>query len=122
MTAETVTTVVGVVISVLGGVLIPLYLTHRKNTQSHDHSDVLDSTNVARMMKDERDRLQARLDAIETNHQQQIDKLKNDSEQALAAAEAKWRLQSEKDQAQIEQLKQEVESLYKRLFQTRPPA
>lgn len=120
MTATEVTTVAGVAIALLGSVLIPLYLSRRRDNQSHDHADVLDSTNVARMMKDERDRLQTRLDAIEENHARQIGELKTASELALATAETKWRLQSEKDQARIEELKQEVDALYRRLYNPRP--
>lgn len=115
MTPTELTTIAGVVIALVGSVVIPLYLFRRKNEQSRDHTAVMDSRAVAAMFKDERDRLQVRLDGVIVDYEKKIADLKTESERALAAAEAKWRAQSERDQARIAELKSEIEGLYRRL-------
>jgi hypothetical protein len=94
-------TLIASITALLAGVGLPLYATYRKGRG-------VTASGVMQLLVQERDRVQKRLDDVEVHHAQ-----------AMAAAEAEWRKLHEKDQAQIAQLHDEIDSLYRRLYQ--PP-
>lgn len=83
-------------------------------------SDAISIQSVAVMMKEDRDRLQGRLDMLAATSERQIADLKAASERALAEAETKWGEQHKQDQVRITALQAEVTDLYRQL-NTRPP-
>lgn len=119
MNATTLTTIVGLLLTAIGTIGWPMWVNRRKVSAAKVSSQSLDSQSVAAMFKDERDRLQIRLDTMAAAHERQIRAVRMESESALAAAEATWRAQHEADQRQIGELREELHGLYRRL--NRPP-
>lgn len=76
-------------------------------------------TTVANMLLTERNSLLDKLDKQAEEHDRKIAVLKRESAAALAMVEAKWQGIHEQDQAQIEQLRGEIDSLYRRIYQQR---
>jgi gas vesicle protein len=76
-------------------------------------------TTVANMYKEERDRLEKKVDTMVIDHAKQMADLRQANAAALAEAEARWQRQHEEDQAEIRKLRDEIGELYRRLYQ--PP-
>jgi hypothetical protein len=133
MTAIDLTKFMGALTVLLSTVFLPLYINRRKSKQKDASSAALTHASVAQMFKDERDRLQIRLDQIEsshetqmasmtTRHQQEIDSMRVAHTVAIKEVEDKWRAQHAEDEEQIRQFKREISDLYARLYRTeRPP-
>lgn len=119
MNATTLTTIVGLLLTAIGTIGWPMWVNRRKVSAAKVSSQSLDSQSVAAMFKDERDRLQIRLDTMAATHERQIRAVRMEAESALAAAESAWRAQHEADQRQISELREELHGLYRRL--NRPP-
>jgi len=117
--SATLTTIVGLVLTFIGTIGWPMWVNRRKVKAAKVASQSLDSQSVAAMFKDERDRLQIRLDTMAAAHERQIRAVRVEAEVALAAAESARRAQHEADQRQIEELREELHGLYRRL--NRPP-
>lgn len=79
-------------------------------------------TTVATMLLAERNALQDKLDKQATEHDRKIASLQRENIAALAAAEARCQDIHARDQVQIKQLHDEIDSLYRRLYQTPPIA
>lgn len=122
MNAITLTTILGLVITAGGTIGFPLYMNKQKTRQEVVTRQTVDSQSVAGMFKDERDRLQLRLDTMQGAYERRIDDMRRDNEAALAATEAKWKTLHEQDQTQIAELRVELQGLYRQLYQQRPPA
>ena len=116
MNATTLTTVVGLAIAAIGTIFFPMYLNRNKEKQSSASSVSMDSQRVAQMFKDERDRLQLRLDTMQADYERRMRELRDDNARAVAAVEAQWRSIHDQDQAQIVQLREELQGLYRRLY------
>ena len=101
MSVTELSTLIASVTALLAGVGLPLYTSQRK-------ARGVTASGVMQLLVQERDRLQKRLDEVEIHHTQ-----------TMQAAEAEWRKLHEKDQRQIAQLHDEIDSLYRRLY--RPP-
>ncbi len=119
MNSATLTTIVGLVLTAIGTIGWPMWVNRRKVKTAKVASQSLDSQSVAAMFKDERDRLQIRLDTAAIEHERQIRAARAEAASALAAAESAWRAQHEADQRQIAELREELHGLYRRL--NRPP-
>lgn len=131
MNATVWTTIVGLVIMAIGSIGFPVYLNRSKNKRSAEENadkrqeatrqeNFIDSREVAIMFKSERDRLQTRLDAMQADYERRMHELQSENERALAAAAAKWKEQHDRDQAQIAELRAELQSLYRQLYQQPP--
>jgi hypothetical protein len=107
--ATVLTTIIGLAITAIGTILFPLYLNRSKHTETVAEQDSVDSREVAKMFKEERDRLQLRLDTMQANYERQ-----------MATMEAGWRSQHDKDQAQINDLRAELQGVYRQLYQQPP--
>jgi hypothetical protein len=118
--ATTLTTIVGLIITAVGTIGWPVWVNRRKSKGAFDTRQSLDSQSVATMFKDERDRLQIRLDAAAVAHAAEMRAYQAESQRALAAAEATWRAQHERDQAQIAELRDELYGLYRQLGRQQP--
>lgn len=99
------------------GIVAPIYMTKRKTAISDENTRLVDSRAVAMMFREERDALAKDIKELRVHHETQIEQLKRDNQAAIARIEAKWRVQHETDQAQIRQLQQEVDGLYRRLYE-----
>lgn len=121
MSGPTLTTIIGLIVTALGTVAFPVYLNRRKEATSQVELQTTDSRAVAQMFKDERDRLQLRLDTLQASYERQITVLRLENEKSLAQAEAAWRLQHEADQRQIVELRDELQGLYRQLYRQQPP-
>lgn len=115
--SATIYTIIGLVIAAVGTIAYPMWRNRKKDRNAAAESSALDSRSVAGMFKEERDRLQLRLDTMAAAHQRQIRDLRVEYDAALARAEAKWKAQHEADQAQIAELRAELQGLYRRLYQ-----
>lgn len=113
MSPTEITVVFSAITAPIVAVFVPLYLNRRKTQVSAGQIQLLDSREVAKMMKSERDQLQQRLDEVTEHYERKIDALKADYEAKLAATERKY-------QAQIADLRTEINGLYKRLY-SQPP-
>lgn len=116
MTPAEITALVSSIGGLIAGIGTPVYLSRRKANHLSDSARLLDSRAVAEMLKEERDALRQQLVEMQDRHERQIELLKEESQQALARAESKWRAQHEQDQQVIGQLRNEVDGLYRRLF------
>lgn len=116
MTA-TLFTIIGLIIAAVGTIAYPMWRNRKKDKNTAARNDSLDSRSVAGMFKEERDRLQLRLDTMAAAHQRQIRDLRVEYDAALGRAEAKWKAQHEADLAQIAELRAELQGLYRRLYQ-----
>lgn len=113
MSPTEVTAVFSAVTAAIAAIFVPIWLNRRKTQTAVGHLQLLDSREVAKMMKSERDDLQRRLDECNHTYEQQIRELKADYEAKLAAVERKY-------QAQIADLRTEMNDLYRRLYTNRP--
>jgi len=116
MNATTLTTVIGLIIAAVGTIFFPMYLNRNKAKQSSAATVSMDSQRVAQMFKDERDRLQLRLDTMQADYERRIRELRDDNARAVAAVETQWRAIHEQDQKQISELREELQGLYRRLY------
>lgn len=117
-----ITLVVGIVVPIVVSVAWPYWL-FRKKTRSHEGNlQIIDSGKVAQLMTNRADRLQERLDEMETRHKQQMAEAKAEWEQALAANETKWVKIHEADLVRIAQMQDEIDSLYVRLVRGDRPS
>lgn len=121
MNATVLTTLIGLVITALGTIAFPIYLNRSKNRVTTSEQKSVDSREVAKMFKDERDRLQLRLDTMQADYERRMQTLQIENERALSAAEATWKAQHERDQTQIVELRSELQGLYRQLYQQPPP-
>jgi hypothetical protein len=118
--SATLDTILGLIVAAIGTIAYPMWRNRKKDQNAAIEKDALDSRSVAGMFKEERDRLQIRLDTTAAAHQRQIHDLRVEYDEALARAEAKWKVQHDADQAQIADLRTEVYGLYRQLNQHRP--
>ena len=115
--SATIDTIIGLIIAAIGTIGYPMWVNRKKDKTTLTVQDSLDSRSVAQMFKDERDMLQRRLDAVSAAHEQQMQALRLESERALARVEAHWRAQHDADQTQINDLRVELNGLYRQLNQ-----
>lgn len=101
MNPATTYTLIGLVLSALATIGLPLYLNRSKSVTTAKEQRTMDSQAVAQMFKDERDRLQLRMDAMQNEYEQQI-----------AAMRAEY-------ERQIGELRAELQGLYRQLYQQR---
>lgn len=101
MTADDVIKIIGAVSGAAVLLGLPALLKNRKPTVTSD--------SVTKMILAERDRLQTRLDATDARHEKELRDVQDRAASALAAA-----------QAEIAQLRTEIDGLYRRLYT--PPA
>lgn len=118
--SATLYTIIGLIIAAVGTIGYPMWRNRKKDKNAAAESAALDSRSVAGMFKEERDRLQLRVDTMAAAHQRQIRDLRAEYDAALARVEAKWKVQHEADQAQIAELRTEVHGLYRQLNSQRP--
>jgi hypothetical protein len=113
-------TILGLIIAALGTIVLPYVIDKRREKKSTDYQESVDSRAVAQMFKDERDRLQLRLDTMQADYERKMRALRQENAANLAAAEATWKTQHDKDQTQIADLRIELAGLYRRLYQAPP--
>jgi phage regulator Rha-like protein len=118
--SATLYTIIGLIIAAIGTIGYPMWVNRKKEKTTLTVQDSLDSRSVAAMFKDERDRLQRRIDVMAAAHEQQIRAVRAEAESALSKVEASWKAQYSHDQAQIADLRAEVQGLYRQLYQQRP--
>jgi prophage DNA circulation protein len=106
-------------ISVLAGLIgFPTYMQRQKAKNEKSNQQELTHASVAQMLKDERDNLVGRLDQVDRSHETQMASMVIRHEQQLTELSVKWQRQHEADQVRISQLEDEVNRLYRRLYQT----
>lgn len=113
-------TILGLIIAALGTIVLPYVIDKRREKKSTDYQESVDSRAVAQMFKDERDRLQLRLDTMQADYERKMRALRQESAANLAVAETTWKAQHDKDQSQIADLRIELAGLYRRLYQAPP--
>lgn len=113
MSPTEITAVFSAITAAIAAIFVPIWLNRRKTQTTIGHLQLLDSREVAKMMKSERDDLQRRLDKCNHMYEQQIRELKADYEAKLAALERRY-------QTQIADLRTEINDLYRRLYMNRP--
>ena len=120
MSATVWTTLIGLLITAVGTIAFPVYLNRTKRQDTSIDQKSVDSREVAKMFKDERDRLQLRLDTMQADYERRMHELRLENAKALAEVEATWKARHERDQDQIADLRTELQGLYRQLYQ--PPA
>lgn len=118
--SATLYTIFGLVIAAFGTIGYPMWDNHRKKRTALVEQRSEDSRYMASEYKDDRDRLQLRVDTMAIAHDQQIRAVRAEAAAALATAESKWRAQHEADQAQIAELRTELYQLYRSLGRPHP--
>lgn len=121
MNATVLTTVIGLVITAVATIGFPLYLNRSRTTTTAVAQESVDSREVARMFKGERDRLQLRLDTMQADYERRMAALRVENAQAMAVMKATWDSQHERDQTQITELRAELQGVYRQLYQQNPP-
>lgn len=122
MNPTVLTTILGLVVTAIGTIAFPMYLNRSKTKTTVAEQESVDSREVAKMFKEERDRLQLRLDTMQAGYEQRMVALRQENERALSAAKAVWQAQHEHDQAQITGLRDELQTLYRQLYRQPPPS
>lgn len=102
MNPATTYTLFGLMIAALGTIGLPLYLNRSKNVTSAREQRTVDSQAVAQMFKDERDRLQLRMEVMQAEYERQITGMRTEYER------------------QITELHSELQGLYRQLYQQPP--
>jgi Skp family chaperone for outer membrane proteins len=118
--ATVLTTIMGLFITAIATIAFPMYLNRSKVKTTTAEQESVDSREVAKMFKDERDRLQLRLDTMQADYERRMSTLREESERALAAAKAAWQVQHETDQTQVAGLRDELQTLYRQLYRQPP--
>lgn len=111
------TELIGAVGAVLAAVFVPVYVQVNQRRQERANAGALSVESAAKMFREERDRLQTRLDQFTAQSEARVIELQAANERAITAAEAKWQRQHDADQVQIAQFQREINSLYKALFE-----
>lgn len=94
------TVILGVIASLVGGIVVPLWLQRRKRIIADATANVVSWTKITEALQVERDRLRAQLDVADERHRRQVKDLETDWEQRMADARSR-----------ITQLEQEVSAL-----------
>lgn len=108
------TAVFSAITAAIAAIFVPIYLNRRKTQATAGQLQLLDSREVAKMMRSERDQLRQQLNEATQRYEQQIRDLKADYEAKLAAAERKH-------QEQIADLRAQINELYRQLYAPRTP-
>lgn len=122
MNPTVLTTILGLVVTAIGTIAFPMYLNRSKTKTTVAEQESVDSREVAKMFKEERDRLQLRLDTMQAGYEQRMVALRQENERALSAAKSAWQVQHDTDQNQIAELREELRNLYKQLYRQPPPS
>ena len=117
MTAADLTKLIGAITVLLSTVLLPMTVNWLKNRSKQ----TLTQASVAQMFKDERDRLQARLDEVDARHQKQIDDLEVRHQREIQDLAERNQAQIRAAETRIKELQDEVDRLYRRLYGQQPP-
>jgi uncharacterized protein YoxC len=115
MNATTLTTIISLIIAAVATVFLPMYLNRNKGKQSSTAVSYTDSRQVAQMFKEERDRLQLRLDTMQADYERRMSALRDENARAVAEVERQWRVVHDQDQKQIVQLRDELLQIYHRM-------
>jgi Skp family chaperone for outer membrane proteins len=129
--ATVLTTIMGLCVTAIATIAFPMYLNRSKVKTTTAEQESVDSREVAKMFKDERDRLQLRLDTmqadyerrmtvLQADYERRMSTLREEGERALAAAKAAWQVQHETDQTQVAGLRDELQTLYRQLYRQPP--
>jgi hypothetical protein len=113
-------TILSLIVAAFVGVGYPMMANRRKNKVAVVSEQSVDSRAVALMFKDERDRLQIRINAMQAEHERYVAALKLENERALVAVKTALQAQQDSDKKQIDELRDELQGLYKQLYMTRP--
>jgi hypothetical protein len=113
-------TILSLIVAAFVGVGYPMMANRRKNKVAVVSEQSVDSRAVALMFKDERDRLQIRVNAMQAEHERYVAALKLENERALVAVKTALQTQHDSDKKQIDELRDELQGLYKQLYMTRP--
>jgi Skp family chaperone for outer membrane proteins len=122
----------GLCITAIATIAFPMYLNRSKVKTTVAEQESVDSREVAKMFKEERDRLQLRLDTmqadyerrmtvLQADYERRMGTLREEGERALAAAKTAWQAQYATDQTQIVGLRDELQALYRQLYRQPPP-
>lgn len=109
------TAVIGSATAIVTAIAWPYWQGRAKKRDDYSTFRLMDSQEVAKMMKDRGDEIQARLDTTVKEHEKQIAQLKKENEIKIAEVETKWTKIHAQDQAQIAQMQLEIDNLYRRL-------
>jgi gas vesicle protein len=112
MSPTELTAIIGGIAAILGAPGFVAYVNKRSKGPT--------VTAVANMYKEERDRLEKKVDSMSVEHDRKIAELKASGAAALAEAEGRWQKQHERDQSEIARLREEIDSLYRRMYQAPP--
>jgi hypothetical protein len=118
--AAVLTTIMGLCVTAIATIGFPMYLNRSKVKTSTAEQESVDSREVAKMFKDERDRLQLRLDTMQADYERRMVAMRQENERALTAAKNAWQVQHDSDQAQITELRIELQNLYRQLYRQPP--
>jgi hypothetical protein len=104
--ATLITLYAGTLISFIGVLAIPAYLRHRQKAKAGDRTAVASWEGITRTLQEERDRLQAKLDAKDALHQEE-----------MRRRDQEWQTKVDALSARIAQQQTEIDNLYRRLGQ-----
>lgn len=91
MDALTITSIAGVVVTVVASVVIPWYLRARQHRTELDSAEVLNWDSLTKSIAKERDDLRKRLDEIDDHYIARIKELRDDWEAQMSAARVRIR-------------------------------
>jgi hypothetical protein len=136
VTAAEATTLVGVVVSLISAVVVPIHLVRRserrakQDREDERRAEVAAGTEVSwvainKAIVKERDDLRAELHRVSKVHERQIQDARENLEKETEKLKAHYDLELARANERIKQLSEEVDRLYKRLYgasgDPRPP-
>jgi hypothetical protein len=121
VTAAELTKVIGAVTVLLSTVALPMIVNWLKARNRESNAEALTQAGVTKMFKEERDRLQTRLDEVDSRHQRQIDDLETRHKREISELEARHQAQIQSAEVKIRELQDEVDRLYRRLYGQQSP-
>lgn len=121
MTAADLTKLISAIAAVLGTVLVPLAVRWSRAQEKARSARALTQASVAQMFKDERDKLQARLDESDERHGRQIAAIEARYQREIAQLRTQYQHEIQDAGDKIRALQAELDGLYRRLYHQPPP-
>ncbi|GAC1374836.1 MAG: hypothetical protein NVSMB4_02640 [Acidimicrobiales bacterium] len=116
MTAGELTAIAVAVTAFLSSIVIPAVLRRRQSGVNTNRTKVVSWEGITDTLQEERNRLQARLDTRETEHNAQIVALNAEWQRKIDALNAQWQAKLSECEARITQQQGEIDAL-RRLLQ-----
>jgi predicted nucleic acid-binding Zn-ribbon protein len=115
MSPADLTAYIGTPVSIIGVILIPLWLFRRKRNDDRDMADVVSWESMNKSLKDDVDRLKRELRETREDHQRQLDAMSAQHREQIKQLDADWEARMATAQARATGLEQQLTVLREEL-------